>query len=451
MAPALYLISATLLLLLVIRRERFIPTILVGFDVGAIFVFVDNFEPGWCGYVVAINGLGGVCLWLAKVPRVRVAATKRAQAELEASKRETRERLVALDGQMRRLEEGLEAQQELYQATRSLAYVLSMDMFLTEARAVIERFFHFRSAWLIRFEDDDRVQVSELRGGKAEGLGPFQEEFVAEHRDVREVGYAQEHRIPAPEQAAQSGEISTTRGALVTIPLIHQDQVWGCLVLIDLRPSRLLSRADQPDQMEILGSLQHQFALSLNRVLLYDETERLSRTDPLTNLSKRWYFMQRLHEEVERCVRRNSVISIIMVDIDHFKLFNDNHGHLGGDEALKRTAGLLSKSLRIGDLACRYGGEEFLLALPTTQKNKAYHVAERIRSEISRLQFDFGQERPRITASLGVAMFPADDADIEGAIEKADRMLYRAKWFGRNCTCIYDPAEDDSQPRGGDQ
>lgn len=452
MAPALYMISAALLLLLVLRRERFIPAVLLGFDAGAVVVFAENFEPGWFGYVVAINGLGIVCMQLAKVARGRAAAIEQTRAELEAKKREAEERRATLDEQEERLEEGLEAQKELYQAARSLAYVLSTDMFLTEARAVIERFFHFRSAWLIRFDDDDGIQVSELRGGKVEGLGPFQSDFVVGRRDVREVEYVQEHSVPAPEQEAPSGEIPTSRsGALVTIPLIHQEQVWGNLVLIDVRPSRLLSRAEQPDQMEILGSLQHQFALSLNRVLLYDETERLSRTDPLTNVSKRWYFMQRLHEEVERCMRRNSVISVIMVDIDHFKLFNDNYGHLAGDQALRRTAGLLGKSLRIGDLACRYGGEEFLLALPATQKDKAYHVAERIRSEMGRLQFDFGEDRPSIAASLGVAMFPADDADIEGVIEKADRMLYRAKWFGRNCTCIYDPAEDDSRPGGAGQ
>ena len=450
MAPALYVIAAVMLLLLVLQRERvFILAVLAGFDIGAAVVFVQNFEPSWFGYVVAINGLGIICWWLAKVARSRATAIEQTRAESDVRRGEAQQRLAALDEQMQRLEEGLEAQKELYQAARSLAYVLSMEMFLTEARAVIERFFHFRSAWLIRFDGDDGIQVSELRGGKVEGLGPFQDDFVAARRGVREVEFVQEHTPPAPEQEAPSGEIPTSRsGALVTIPLIHQEQVWGNLVLIDVRPSRLLSRAEQPDQMEILGSLQHQFALSLNRVILYDETERLSRTDPLTNVSKRWYFMQRLQEEVERCMRRNSVISVIMVDIDHFKLFNDNYGHLAGDQALKRTAGLLSKSLRIGDLACRYGGEEFLLALPATQKDKALHVAERIRGEMGKLQFDFGQERPSITASLGVAMFPADDTDIEGAIEKADRMLYRAKWFGRNCTCVYDPTEDDGQPGG---
>ena len=433
MVPVLYILAATMLLLLVLRWDQFILPVLLGFDAGMIGSFAWQVEVGWLGYIAAINGLGVICMLLAKTARARVEADCPAVDDLKAKKKGLLAGSDTLDGQMRALEEGVEAQKELYQAARNLSYVLSTRMFLHEARAVIEKFFSFRSAWFVLFGEGEEIHVRELRGREVAGLGPFERSFCLRLRETKEVAY-----VSADKPVTAAGAAAQEDAPFVTMPLIHRDEVWGSLVFRGVEPSRSRSRATASDHMEILSSLQHQFALSLSRVLLYDETERLSRTDALTGVSKRWYFTQRLQEEVDRCVRRNDKLSIIMVDIDRFKLFNDRYGHLAGDQALKRTAGLLSKSLRVGDLACRYGGEEFLLSLPSTPTHEAQSVAERIRVEISKLRFEFEGECPKITVSLGVATFPEHSQDIDEVILSADRMLYRAKWLGRNCTCVYE-------------
>lgn len=432
MVPVLYIITAVLLILFVLRWDRLVLPVLLGFDAGMIGSFTQQAEVGWAGYIVAINGLGVICILLASSARKRAVADRPATDDLEAKKKALIAGHDDLDRQVRALDERVEAQKELYQAARSLSYVLSTRMFLHEVRAVIEKFFNFRSAWLVLFDEGGDVHVRELRGYEVVGLGPFKRDFCQGLRDSTEVGYF-----------LDTSAVGGVTGPLVTMPLVHRAKVWGCLVMMRVEPLRLRTQAEAPDHLEILSSLQHQFALSLSRVLLYDETERLSRTDALTGVSKRWYFTQRLQEEVDRCVRRGDVLSVIMVDIDRFKLFNDRYGHLAGDQALKRTAGLLSKSLRVGDLACRYGGEEFLLSLPSTPKDQAHNVAERIRGAIGKLQFEFKGECPTITVSLGVALFPEHGREINEVIQKADRMLYRAKWLGRNCTCVYQ-AEDDS-------
>ena len=439
----LYLIAAGLVLLFVLRLDRVIFPVLVGFDVGMMGGMVGYEEAGWWAYVVAVNGLGLLCMLLAQNQRTRQTQGQQAIEDKQARRDKLHAALGVLDERVGRLDASLDAQKELYQAARSLAYVLTSDMFIHETRTVIEKFFAFRSAWLMRFEPEGEVDVTELHGMETEGLGPFTVAFCDQLRDAKEVAYL----CPVGQNGARPvrPESPESCSSYVVMPLLYHEETWGCLVLLDIEPARSLDRASGLDCMEVLSGLQHQFALSLSRVLLYDETERLSRTDSLTGLSKRWYFMQRVQEEVERSQRRGEPISLIMVDIDHFKLFNDSYGHLAGDEAIRQVAQLLHKRVRAGDLACRYGGEEFLLALPSTQKQSAGAVAERLRLGIGGLRFGVqGQERS-ITVSLGVASFPEDDDQIDEIIQKADRMLYRSKWFGRDRTCVYS-GEDDEAP-----
>jgi len=161
--------------------------------------------------------------------------------------------------------------------------------------------------------------------------------------------------------------------------------------------------------------------------------QRLSVTDPLTDLANRRNLMNTLRKEFSRTQRLSTPLSLIMIDLDHFKRINDTFGHQGGDTVLVRIGRLLADSVRPYDIASRYGGEEFALLLPETDRSIAGQIAERLRGKITTLRFDGELSRINITASFGVASCPARGIHTsDDLIREADEALYRAKDRGRN-------------------
>ncbi len=161
--------------------------------------------------------------------------------------------------------------------------------------------------------------------------------------------------------------------------------------------------------------------------------EELSNTDGLTRITNRRHFMEMFEIEFLRAERYRTSLALTMVDLDHFKQINDRHGHLVGDQALIAVAKVLREGLRKFDVVARYGGEEFVLLLPETDLAGAQIVAERYRKRIEEAQVTAGSARIRLTASLGVAVFPRDGvAGIDDLIRIADQALYEAKSKGRN-------------------
>ncbi len=164
-----------------------------------------------------------------------------------------------------------------------------------------------------------------------------------------------------------------------------------------------------------------------------EKLERLSITDGLTGLYNHRHMMDTLTQEAQRSRRQQHPLSVILLDVDHFKRFNDTHGHQAGDEALKRVAALLAEATREVDCLARYGGEEFLIMLPETDLAGAAEVAERIRSRVASEPFTVGRNYTTVTLSVGVAEFPIDGDEPTSVIACADAALYRAKREGRNC------------------
>ena len=159
----------------------------------------------------------------------------------------------------------------------------------------------------------------------------------------------------------------------------------------------------------------------------------LSNTDHLTGLFNRRYLMDALDKELQRCVRKDGCLSLIIMDIDHFKRVNDTHGHLQGDVVLQKVALSLQKELRSYDIAARYGGEEFVAVLPDANPKEALFVAERIRLSIQGIKFSGALTALSITVSLGVATFPTGNcATVDEFLKLADDALYQAKANGRN-------------------
>jgi diguanylate cyclase (GGDEF)-like protein len=189
-----------------------------------------------------------------------------------------------------------------------------------------------------------------------------------------------------------------------------------------------LSAADE----EIFTVLAHQLALALRRIQLYKEVENMAITDGLTRMHTRRYLNERFEEEFNRARLRKSALSILMIDVDHFKKVNDQYGHLTGDMVLREIARLIALQIREIDIAGRYGGEEFCVILPETDKQGALVVAERIRSAVHAQKIKAYDTSLVSSVSVGVSTFSEDAVKMDELLDKADWALYRAKKLGRN-------------------
>ncbi len=166
-----------------------------------------------------------------------------------------------------------------------------------------------------------------------------------------------------------------------------------------------------------------------------DYYKKLSNIDELTGLSNYRFFIETLKSELRRADRYNRPLSLLMLDIDDFKTFNDKYGHLTGDAILKEVAALFQKNIRGCDTAARYGGEEFTIIIPETNDQEAYNMAERIRQSIFENEFEIqpgSTETVNISITIGIAAFPKDAKSEKALIDAADKALYRGKAEGKN-------------------
>jgi diguanylate cyclase (GGDEF)-like protein len=196
---------------------------------------------------------------------------------------------------------------------------------------------------------------------------------------------------------------------------------------LDDRARRLEESRGQVEEANQRLRIQNEELQCLAEVL-----EQLSITDGLTKLHNHRFFQEHLRREMKRADRRSEPLSLILVDIDHFKRWNDRLGHAAGDQILRRVAEVMTRLIRESDLLARYGGEEFALIAPNTSYVGALQLAEKIRSTISDTRFVIAppSERQALTVSVGVALYRSD----QGALfNDADRALYSAKKLGRNC------------------
>lgn len=191
---------------------------------------------------------------------------------------------------------------------------------------------------------------------------------------------------------------------------------------------------EEKDKFNILSQ---QFLLGIKRALLYEKIQELAITDSLTKAFSRRYLLERLDEEVERSRKFKYSFSFLMLDIDHFKGYNDRYGHLVGDAILKDVASVIKEGIRQIDLVGRYGGEEFSVILTETGREQAGFIAERIRQAIEERNIRVYDEDLKVTVSIGISIFPENSSDSLTLIDTADKALYRAKEEGRNRTCIY--------------
>ncbi|HWS27285.1 MAG TPA: diguanylate cyclase, partial [Xanthomonadales bacterium] len=216
--------------------------------------------------------------------------------------------------------------------------------------------------------------------------------------------------------------------ATACLPLNAHGMAFGLLYLDGPEPIR---------SERLAATAAEQLSLALANLRLRDSLRDQSIKDALTGLYNRRHLERALEVEYARCRRAGRPLAVLMIDIDHFKAFNDQHGHAAGDTVLSVVGELLGTSFRAGDTVCRYGGEEFTVILPESDSAAAAALAENVRQAIAALDVvDDGDTLPRVTASIGVASVPGSVETLDGLIEAADRALYLAKSQGRNRVVI---------------
>ncbi len=219
--------------------------------------------------------------------------------------------------------------------------------------------------------------------------------------------------------------------SLISSPLISHHSLLGLLRLeSDKRGSF------NQDDLRFLSLVSGLGAVALENSLLFQKTQDLAIHDDLTGLYTKQYFIGRLKDEAKRCQRLDQRLSLMMIDIDFFKQYNDKFGHTAGDIVLKKVSSLLKETLSLlNPLLCRFGGEEFLVMLPEIDKKRALEVAEELRQGIEKEKVLLRRQSTSVTVSIGLACLPLDTKDDDELIQKADKAMYDAKRKGRNRVC----------------
>ncbi|MCK9226126.1 MAG: diguanylate cyclase, partial [Candidatus Muirbacterium halophilum] len=219
-------------------------------------------------------------------------------------------------------------------------------------------------------------------------------------------------------------------GTLMSAPLKVKDKLIGVINI-----SKSIPNTYNDSDRDLFEAIALQAAIAIDKAILY----RLAITDGLTKLYIHRYFQQRLDEELQRAKRYSKPLSFLMMDIDHFKIFNDTYGHQVGDRVLKIVARLVEKSVRDVDIPARYGGEEFSVILPELTTEEARVPAERIRKNIETYDFYVEDKIVPITVSLGVSTYPYHAEEKVDLIEAADNAMYYSKETGRNKYSVFSP------------
>ncbi|HJQ30605.1 MAG TPA: sensor domain-containing diguanylate cyclase [Pyrinomonadaceae bacterium] len=246
--------------------------------------------------------------------------------------------------------------------------------------------------------------------------------------DIEALGVRLRGRIKTYVHDGSSGAGESDACPAAAVPVIYHDRTMGALMVTSDDPQRLW----QDNEVMLLRTVADQVAVAVNHARLFQQMQHQALTDGLTGCFNRRFFEIQLERDLHLATRMRQPVSLILLDIDHFKRVNDSHGHDAGDAALRILAGALREEVRGVDTAARYGGEEFAIILPQAGPEGALVVAERLRSRIETT------EVPGvgcITASLGVATFPLDASSRELLVTTADRALYQAKRTGRNRVC----------------
>jgi diguanylate cyclase (GGDEF)-like protein len=368
---------------------------------------------------------------------------------LDAFKLETERQLIVAQEELK-YKEALEEKNKklslLYEFTQQVSMTLELDELYNIVESFIGDKLGFREfAFLVYEEESQSLVVKVARGfadqAKVRGMSFRAGEGITGRVLKQGVAVYLPDTRRDPEYLYYKGE-KREDGSFLSIPLVFKKKVVGVLNMT--RPG-----IDQfsDEEVRFLNTLVTGLAIALVNAKLYSRTRELSVRDELTQLYNRRHFQEMLPLEIKRSQRFRKPLSLLMIDVDHFKRFNDRYGHLAGDELLKELVHLIASRIREVDFFARFGGEEFVLILPNTPKKDAVKVADKLRLLVRDHRFpgNGGEKPERLTVSIGVASYPDDAQMMEELVDAADIALYEAKGGGRDRVIGYDSGEKSSQ------
>ncbi len=227
--------------------------------------------------------------------------------------------------------------------------------------------------------------------------------------------------------------VNTPPGPYVCLPLMAKGDILGLLHLKNAFSPNGSGNQEIADLRQMAVTLSEYLSLSIANVKLSESLSRQSILDPQSGLYNRRFMEESLQREIMRAARKKTPIGIIMGDLDHFKKFNDVHGHAAGDKIITEIGRVFKDKFRGSDIACRYGGEEFLIIVPETSLEETFKRADALREEIKKLEMVFqGQILGAITMSMGISAYPVNGTKMDELLRLADTALYKAKQEGRD-------------------
>ncbi len=338
-------------------------------------------------------------------------------------------------------------QREFAEALRemslTMASELNLEVVLDAILKSISRVVHFDAACIV-LREQDRLNIKRYHGFFMEDiLDPKQ--WLESHMEGSAL--IQTMEVSQRPQAKFKGEqvpddilfdIDRRFSSLAGAPIIIRGRLIG-FIFLGITGTQVY----QKNSLDNLAAFASSAAIALENARLYNEQQLLALTDGLTGLTNRRRFDNEINKELEKVARYRRPTSLIMLDIDNFKHYNDQFGHQAGDDVLKRLAQQLMQNMREVDIVARYGGEEFALILPEVGPEAAYQVAERIRTGVETMSYESrGKEligiEWKISVSIGVAGAPCHALSPAELIHAADSALYRAKLNGKNQTILSD-------------
>jgi diguanylate cyclase (GGDEF)-like protein/PAS domain S-box-containing protein len=321
----------------------------------------------------------------------------------------------------------------LQEAMAELSSQLDLSQVLRRILLSLRKILAFDSATLF-LKVDDQLKVVAARGFKNTSR-LIDKTFPADNMLLNAIQKLEKPIILEDAQAdprfAGWEGANSVRGWL-GVPLIRRGQFLGFLTI----DSYSVGAYHDEDAL-IAQTFADEAAIMIENARLYEKAQQMATFDALTGIHNRRYFFEEASKEFKRNQRYGNHLSVIMIDIDHFKLINDRFGHAAGDKVLIQFVDRVKKQVRSSDILARYGGEEFSILLPETGLDQARQFAERIREEVAFQPFNTGEAETYITISLGVAEYTEDVTQLDELIGRSDKAMYEAKQFGRNRVRIW--------------
>lgn len=343
------------------------------------------------------------------------------------------EQSEAIETANRRLNQRLSRLSFLYNLGHELASQLHVDSLLERFSTLVHEELMVPEFGVLLFDESRGLARVETWKGK-EHQRPTSEGAVETEGTLSGQVLAERRSIYVPDLARDDrrvvlAENGPREGSALVVPVLFQRRLLG---LLHFR-SRDVDAFSEEDR-NLFEAVANQAALALANAQLFDKAVELSLTDPLTGLPNRRALQQRLEQEWAAARRYDRPISLVMLDVDFFKHYNDQHGHLQGDEVLRRLSQILKANVRRSDAIGRFGGEEFLVVLPEATKEQALSVAQKLRRSVEQADFPSGYLQPlgRVTISCGVATARDDAESLGELLEAADEAMLAAKRRGKN-------------------